>query len=168
MLCTEFSSVVAETWDDCCPAPLAPPRPGSEAIEYIDMRFAMLAKGVLRRPTRDTAKGEFCSSAGQHRAGCLSLALYQEIISSRFVPILLRSGSSERAVATRTVHTQKSSSERCRAKWCWLPLGSSWRCGLVAAATEWRRLSPRRPGAFLVPSKAGKNYEATLERETEK
>ncbi len=71
MLCTEFSSVVAETWDDCCPAPLAPPRPGSEAIEYIDMRFAMLAKGVLRRPTRDTAKGEFCSSAGQHRAGCL-------------------------------------------------------------------------------------------------
>ena len=60
MLWTAFSSVVAETWDDW--PPLEPPRPDSEAIEYMDMRFAMLLSGVLRRPKRDTAKIGF----GQH------------------------------------------------------------------------------------------------------
>lgn len=45
MLWTEFSSVVAETWD-CCPLPRDPPRLGSEAIEYIDMRFAMVSRRV--------------------------------------------------------------------------------------------------------------------------
>ena len=38
MLWIEFSSVVVETWADCWP-----PLPASEAIEYMDMRFAMLS-----------------------------------------------------------------------------------------------------------------------------
>jgi len=43
MLWIEFSSVVVETCADCGPAPLEPPMPDSEAIEYMDMRFAMLS-----------------------------------------------------------------------------------------------------------------------------
>lgn len=54
MLCTAFSRVVVVTWDDCWP--LDPPSPGSEAIEYIDMRFAILSRSEVRRPGRDTAE----------------------------------------------------------------------------------------------------------------
>jgi hypothetical protein len=54
MLWIELSSVVVETCD-CWPL-LEPPSPGSEAIEYMDMRFAMLASGAVRRPERDTAE----------------------------------------------------------------------------------------------------------------
>jgi hypothetical protein len=50
MLWIELSSVVVETWDDCWPGPL-----GSEAIEYMDIRFVMVSSGELRRPERDTA-----------------------------------------------------------------------------------------------------------------
>jgi hypothetical protein len=56
---------VAETWDDW--PPLEPPKPDSEAIEYMDMRFAMMSRDVLRRPGRDTAKSgsfDYANSRG--------------------------------------------------------------------------------------------------------
>lgn len=44
MLCTAFSRVVVETWDDCWPAPRGPPMPppSDPAMEYMDIRFAIL------------------------------------------------------------------------------------------------------------------------------
>ena len=57
----ELSSVVVETWDG--PGPLGPPRPGSEAIEYMDMRFAMVSSGELRRPEWDSAESGFDQAA---------------------------------------------------------------------------------------------------------
>lgn len=67
MLWIELSSVVADTWDDCWPAPLEPPNPDSEAIEYMDMRFAMVPSGELRRPERDTAENGFDQAAAAGR-----------------------------------------------------------------------------------------------------
>ena len=70
MLWIELSSVVVETWDG--PGPLGPPRPGSEAIEYMDMRFAMVSSGELRRPERDTAKSGIDQPATTGRPPVLS------------------------------------------------------------------------------------------------
>ncbi len=70
MLWIELSSVVVETWDG--PGPLGPPRPGSEAIEYMDMRFAMVSSGDLRRPERDTAESGFDQAATAGRPPVLS------------------------------------------------------------------------------------------------
>lgn len=57
MLWIEFSNVVDDTWD--CWPPREPPIPDSEAIEYMDMRFAMLSSGRLRPPKRDTAENGY-------------------------------------------------------------------------------------------------------------
>jgi len=64
-----------ETCVDCCPAPRAPPVPDSDAIEYIDIRFAIASRkrgrgsprrgnGSGRRRFQAAVENEVCPTNG--------------------------------------------------------------------------------------------------------